>query len=153
MQRLFVCSLFLAVTGLLFGADDKLAGTWKLNVAKSKPAPTPPGRGVKAETIVIPESGETATVTISGTREDASAILTKYTVPVHGGPVVYSEGAPPAGVSSATKRIDDRTVDFITRLNGKDVSTNHVTVSADGKTMRLSLKGTDAQGKPVQSLA
>jgi hypothetical protein len=75
MQRLFVCSFFLAVTGLLSGADSQLAGTRKLNVAKSKPAPTPPGKTVKAETIVIQENGDTATVTISGTREDASAII------------------------------------------------------------------------------
>ena len=108
---------------------------------------------MKEETIAIQETGDTATVTISGTREDASAILTKYTVPVHGGPVVYSEGTPPAGVSSGTKRIDDRTVDFITTRDGKEVSTNHVTVSADSKTMRFSVKGVDAQGKPVQGLA
>ncbi|MGD1098520.1 MAG: hypothetical protein ABSB35_41890 [Bryobacteraceae bacterium] len=154
MQRLFACSLFLAVTGLLLGADDPFAGTWKLNVAKSKPATPPaPGRAVKEESMVIQDTSDTASVTISGTREDASAVLTKYTTPRKGGPVMYSEGAPPAGVSVVTKRIDDRTVDLITTRDGKVVSTNHAVISADNKIMRLSVKGVDAQGKPVQSLA
>jgi hypothetical protein len=30
--------------------------------------------------------------------------------------------------------------------------TNHRTVSADGKTMRVDIEGVDAQGKPVQGL-
>jgi len=152
MPRVFVCSLFLALAGLLSGADDQFAGTWKLNVAKSKPAPSPPGKALKDETMVVQETSSTAAVTLSGNREDGSAVLTKYNTPTGGGPVTYTENGPPAGVSVVTKRINDRTVDFITTRDGKEVSTNHVTVSPDGKTMRLSVKGMDAQGKPVQSV-
>jgi hypothetical protein len=153
MRKVFLCSLFLGLVGSLLGADDPFAGTWKFNVAKSKPAPSKPGRAVKEQTMVIQETDDTASVELSGTREDASALsLTKYTVPRAGGPVAYTMNAPPAGVSVVAKRLDDRTVDFITMQDGKEVSTNHVTVSATGKTMRLSVKGVNAQGEPTESL-
>jgi hypothetical protein len=49
-------------------------------------------------------------------------------------------------------RTNDSTLEFIRRRDGKVVATNHVTVSADGKTMLVDEKGVDAQGKPVQGL-
>jgi len=152
MRKLLVCSFFLGLVSSVLWAGDPFAGTWKFNSAKSKPAPTPAGMAFKEQTMVIEETADTATVTIKGTRENGSAASTKYTTPLKGGPVNYTEGAPPAGVSVATTRIDERTVDFITTRDGKTVSTNHVTVSGNGETMRLDVKGVDPQGKPVQSL-
>jgi hypothetical protein len=153
MRTVFLCSLFLGLAGLLLGADDPFAGTWKFNVAKSKPAPAQAGMAIKEQTSVIEESSDQATVTLKGTRENGSAISTKYTVLRNGGPISYSEGGPPAGVSVASKRINDRTVDFITTRDGKEVSTTHITVNSNGKTMRLATHGTDARGKPVHSTA
>jgi hypothetical protein len=70
---------------------------------------------------------------------------------VNGGPVEYTEGGPPAGVTVATKRVNALTVDFTNTREGKVVGTNHVTISKDGKTMTLHVKGTDAKGSPVES--
>ena len=152
MQKMLVCSLFLAMNCLLLGADDPFAGTWKYNVAKSKPGPAQPGMAMKEQTMTVEESNGQATVTFKGTRENGSPASMKYTTPLNGGAVNYSEGGPPAGVSVTTKRINDRAVDFITTNNGKVVSTNHVTVSANGKTMQLNAEGVNAQGQPVQSM-
>jgi hypothetical protein len=153
MRNVFLCSLFLGLAGLLLGADDPFAGTRKFNIAKSKPAPSPAGMAIKEQTSTIEETNGQANVTIKGTRENGSAISTKYSTPRNGGPVTYSEGGPPAGVSVASKRINDRTVELVTSRDGKEVSTTHVTVSSDGKTMRLATSGVDAQSKPVHSRA
>ena len=152
MQKLLVCSLFLAMAGLLAAADDPFVGTWKYNAAKSKPAPAQPGMAVKEQIMTIEESASQAAVTIKGTRENGSATSTKYTTPTQGGAVNYSEGAPPAGMSMVTKRLNERAVDMILSQGDKVVSTNHVTVSPDGKTMRLSITGVNAQGQPVKSV-
>jgi hypothetical protein len=65
---------------------------------------------------------------------------------------MYSENIPPAGVSMVSKRIDTRTVEFVTTRDSKEVLTQHVTLSSDGKTMRIDAKGVNAQGEQVQSL-
>lgn len=100
--------------------------------------------------MVIQETSGVVTVTVTGTREDASAISIKYSVPVQGGVFDYSEGGPPAGVSVSSKRIDERNVDATTTRDRQVVATGHVTVSSDGKTMRQVSKGTDPQGKSYE---
>ncbi len=141
---------FLGLTSSLLGADQ-FAGTWKLNVAKSELPPAPAGKGLKEQAIVVEQTSDMATVTITGTREDDSATpVVKYSTPMKGGVADYSEGAPPAGVSVTTKRIDERTIDIITTRDGKVVGTSHVTVSSDGKTMRQEVKGTDPQAKSYE---
>jgi hypothetical protein len=145
-----VCFLaFLGSAGSLQAADP-LVGTWKLNVAKSKPAPAPPGRSVKEETLVIQATGERYDVTLKETREDGSSVSIQYWEPINGGPRTYSEGAPSTGTSVTGTKINNSTLEHITTRDGKVVLTRHNTVSANGKTMRDDTKGVDAQGKPIQ---
>jgi hypothetical protein len=133
-------------------ADDPMTGTWKLNLAKSKIAPMPPGQSVKEETLTVAENGDKVMITLKRTRDDGSVMLLKFSTPKGGGPVEYIEGAPPAGISEVSKKIDDRTLDMTMSRNGKVIRSNHATVSADGKTVREVVKGVDAQGKPEESL-
>jgi hypothetical protein len=140
------------VLGGSLQAADPFVGTWKLNVAKSKPAPAQPGMAVKEETFAFQVTSDQFEVIAKGTRENGSAISAHAVFPPKGGPIAYSDGAPPAGTSLVMKRISDSAFDLITTRDGKVVSTNHVTLSADGKTMRGDIKGIDAQGKPVQGL-
>src|SRR5688572_22715084 len=102
---------------------------------------------VKEETIVIEEITERYEVTVKGTLENGSAISVAYSHPFKGGPVTYS--GLPAGTSEVVKRLNDSTLEFTRRRDEKVVATNHVTVSADGKTMLIDSNGVDAQGKPV----
>jgi hypothetical protein len=73
----------------------------------------------------------------------------KYTLPLKGGAVSYTEGAPP--VTATTKRVNANTIDSTSSLNGKEVGTTHSVVSADGKTLTRAVKGVDAQGKPFHN--
>jgi hypothetical protein len=151
MRTLLVCFLvFLGSAGSLLAADS-FVGTWRLNIAKSKAEPQPPGMAVRAETVVIQEINERYEVTVQGTRENGSPISVRYSVPAMGGMLKYSGGAQQAD-THAMKKINDTTVDFIATRNGKVVSTIRATVSANGKAMRTDEKGVDADGKPVQDL-
>src|SRR5271154_4405778 len=54
---LVCCLAFLAAASSLQAADP-FVGTWKMNVANSKPAPAQPGMAVKEETLIVRETGE-----------------------------------------------------------------------------------------------
>lgn len=82
-------------------------------------------------TLVVAIEGDTATVTLNGTVGDGQTISFKYTVPTTGGPVNYTEGAPPAGITDALKNIDDRTVEFTSTMNGKQILKQHIVAGAD----------------------
>jgi hypothetical protein len=129
-------------------AADAFTGTWKLNVAKSK---LTPGTEVKEITVVVAEEGANLAVAVKGTAGDGTPISVKYTLPAKGGPVSYTEGAPPSGATATTKRVNATTIDSTSSQNGKEVGSTHTVVSADGKTLTRVVKGMDPQGKPYQN--
>jgi hypothetical protein len=149
---LMVCLAFLVSAGSLLAADSYV-GTWRRNAAKSKPTPAKPGMAVKELTLVVQESGGRYEETETGTRENGSAIATRDSYPLKGGLVTYSDGAPPPGTSEVMKRINDSTREFVTTRDGKVTSTERVTMSANGKAMRVEITGADAEGKPVHSVS
>jgi hypothetical protein len=144
--------LLLAVLGLsgwLWAADPSV-GTWKLNVAKSKPAPSTQAP-IKEQTYVIRDLGDQFELTVTGTRTDGSAISGKLTWPQKGG-TLKGQTAPPEGTSRFVTMIGPGEWYTTTLQNGKQVSVLHSVISKDGKTMQVTTKGTDAQGKPYESL-
>jgi hypothetical protein len=48
---LLVCLLAFLGSASSLQAAEPLVGTWKLNIAKSKPVPSQPGMAVKEETL------------------------------------------------------------------------------------------------------
>ena len=152
MIKKFVCGLLVLSSfgfGLL-GADDPFVGTWKLNVAKSKFAK---GREVKESTVIIVRQGDNAMVTVNGIDGAGKAISVKYTVPAAGGTENFAEGGPPAGMTVVANRVDDRTVDSTSTMNGKQVGTSHAVVSANGKTLTVTQNGVDEKGKAYTSMS
>lgn len=153
MVKKLICGLVLSSFGLLLGADDAFVGTWKLNVAKSKFAKGMEGKDI---TIVVSVDGDTSTVTISGIGgvfvEPGKFTSSKLTVPTMGGPVTYSEGGPPAGITDVMKRVNDRTDDFISTQNGKQVLKTHAVVSANHKMLIITTSGMTDKGVPFTSI-
>ena len=136
----------LGLAALLIAAEP-FAGTWQLNLEKSKyKTGTPP----KEQTITIAQSGSDLDVRISGTAADGSAIMSHYTVPAEGGEGKIIE-APYEAVSG--KRMGPNQLDITYSKGGKVVLTVHSRVSADGKTRTIDVKGTDTQGKPIDATA
>ena len=128
-------------------AAEPFAGTWKLNHDKSK---YKTGAPAKEQTVTITEADGNLDVTIRGTAEDGTPILSHYTVPAAGGDGKVIE-SPYDAVSGKSMGANQREVMY--SKGGKVVFTIRTRISADGKTMTGTVKGTDAQGKPVEGTA
>ncbi len=136
------------------GKSKRIAdvGTWEMNIAASKFAPSFEA-AIKEATIVVRELDSDFEYTQTGTRTDGSPITVKWTVPKQGGIWKYQQGG------SGEKTTIIRTVISLdpgewydTELqDGKQVEVRHVIVSKDGKMMRQTEKGT-AFGKPYESI-
>jgi hypothetical protein len=140
----FAIVFSLGLVGSLWAADP-FVGTFKLNLAASKWPSSPP----KELTAVVASQGDDYLVTRTGTDADGKPISLKYTYPKKGGPVAVTEGGPQSGTSATVKKTDDYTSDGTIMQDGKVIQAVHTVVSKDGKTLTRTIKGTDAQGKPV----
>jgi hypothetical protein len=137
---MFAFALF-AVAGTLFAADP-FEGTWKLDPSKTK---FTQGAAPKEEAIVVARQGDDYLVTIAGVDSSGKPISIKYSAPMNGEGKIID--GPYDAVSS--KRIDSNTRDVTYMKGGKEVRSSHGVVAKDGKSLRVTVKGTDADGKPL----
>jgi hypothetical protein len=111
---------------------------------------TPP----KEETLVLREVGtEEIQLSITGTQTDGKPIAVKSTSPRQGGATKIQEGPLPEGMTIVSTRIDPNNSYATYMMNGKQVFVSQNAVSKNGKSMRVTMRGTDAQGKPFEQLA
>ena len=128
-------------------ATDPRIGTWQLNVAKSKFSPGPPPQ---SQTLKIEASGRGEKVTSEAVNADGTRTTTQYTANFDGKdyPLTGSQIADMVSL----KRIDARTTDRTDKKGGKVAQTLRRVVSQDGKTMTVTVKGTNAQGQAVNNI-
>jgi hypothetical protein len=126
-------------------AQDAHIGTWKQNFAKSTSTPptTVPqprsavrtyeafGDGLKFKAVTVSADGKTTTSTYAAHYDGKEYPL---------------DGNANAD-TIILKKIDNRTFESILKKNGKITSTGTNAVSADGKTMTYTSKGTNAAGQ------
>jgi hypothetical protein len=128
-------------------ASDPRIGTWKLNVEKSKFSPGP---ALQSQTLKVEASGEGEKVTMEGVNAAGTPIMFQYTAHFDG------NDYPLAGAQNADtvslKRIDARTTERTDKKGDKVVATLTRVVSQDGKTMTVTVKGTNAQGQAVDTV-
>jgi hypothetical protein len=127
---------------------DPAVGTWKLNVAKSRysPGPTP-----KSNVITIVAAGDTLKISSQGVDGTDKPTSTNYTATFDGkdNPI---KGAP-AYDTVSHKRIDANTTEQTRKKEGKTVQTATRKISADGKTMTVTSRGTTDSGKALNNVA
>jgi hypothetical protein len=128
----------------LWGADRQ-AGTWKLNMAKSKftadhPAP-------KALTVTIQEQAGGIVADIVGSDEKGNPLHVHYTAKFDGKDYPLS-GAADGSNTVSLKRVDDNTMESTNKKNGQVTTTIRSVVSADGKTRTSTWSGKDSKGNP-----
>jgi hypothetical protein len=149
MRRILSIALAaLALTTTLAAVDtDNSLGTWKANIAASTytPAPWP----VKSLTVVREAVPGGVKVTTTGERIDGTAINTTYSANYDGTPAgVTGKGAPYDTVS--IKQVDADTFTYEAKsTTGKYSASGRIVISTEGKTMTLTAKGTDADGKEL----
>jgi hypothetical protein len=138
---------FCFVAGAMCFASDVNMGTWKLNEAKSKFAPGTP----KNTTVVYEASGDNVKVAIDGTGNDGNPTHNEWTGKFDGKDYPVT-GDPNSDARSITK-IDDRTLAFKVKKDGKVTIGGRIVVSADGKSRTVTTSGTDSKGTKVKSTA
>jgi hypothetical protein len=115
-------------------------GTWTANIARSTYSPnTPP----KSQSLTISATG----VTVDVVAADGSKQHWVYGGSYDGKPVPVT-GNPNADMATR-KRLSPTTTETTFTKGGKVTSVNTAVVSADGKTMTITAKGTTAQGQPL----
>jgi hypothetical protein len=149
---MFILAVF-GLAGSLWAAHP-FEGTWKLNIAKSKPAPGQQD-SVKDMMVVCKVIGADIETVFTGTGADAKPFEYKFAMPQHGG-VLASAQQPaqsPAEASFIVITVIDPGNMYGTSIQkGKQVEVTHTFVSKDGKTMTRTSKSTDTQGKSTESL-
>jgi hypothetical protein len=147
-----IAVLMVAVGSVLDAQDDRHAGTWKLNVEKSSFSPGPPltsqirtyesyreryrGEGVKASVETIDADGNRTT----------------------GGYVAFFDGTSypptddPSVLTLSLIRVDASTFVATLRRGRSIVMTTRNVVSPDGRTIKLTERGTSEDGQPVYNV-
>jgi hypothetical protein len=145
----FAAAVVMAVmaSGLLLAQSSPFVGTWKLNPAKSK---FTSGAPAIEEMATIQTVGDQDEVTVNGTAADGSPISMKYEMPTKGGAGKFLAG-PYDAVSG--KIVYDHTREASYMKGGKEILHLTPVVSKDGNTMKVTVKGMDAQGKPVSGVS
>ena len=135
----------IAVAGLIVSLASPLLaqsnmGTWTANIGKSTYTPDP---APKSSTLTIAATG----VTVDVVPATGPAQRWVYGGTYDGTPVPVT-GNPMADMA-ARKRLSPTTTETTFTKGGKVTSVNTSVVAADGKSMTITAKGSNAQGQPM----
>ncbi len=127
-------------------SKDPFVGTWRANIAKSKYS----GAAPKSVTSTYEAAGKGYKLSVKN--ESASGTVQySYTTNLDGKDVPVTGNNPRADML-AVRRIDERTLESVSKMGGKVTITQRNVVSADGKTRTVTTTGTDAKGQKVNDV-
>jgi hypothetical protein len=125
-----------------------MAGTWKLNVAKSTYSPGP---APKSMTIVYTPAGDSLKISVEVVPGTGAPQKWEMTSAYDG--KEYPVTGNPDADSISMKRISDTTGESTFTKGGKVTAVNTRVLSADGKTLTITSKGVTSDGKPRNDVA
>jgi len=149
MKRLLIVLgvVLLAGSASAQSKDDPSIGSWKLNVAKSKFTPGPP---IKGDTRSYEVQDGWLIVTTETTAANGDRTGVRFAAKFDGKEYPQIGRFAPTVALISYQPVDKRTLKYTVKdTAGKVTSTNTRTVSADGKTMTIEQKSTEASGRPV----
>jgi hypothetical protein len=126
---------------------DPVLGTWELNLARSRYSPGPPPR---SETRVFAQDGDVIRATSRSIDANGMTVGAVWAISYDGEERRIEGGS--AGDSQRLVRLDAWTTEAILRRGGKIIQTSRREVSRDGKTMTVTLTGTNTSGQPVHNV-
>jgi hypothetical protein len=141
MTKISRALFVLAVFALAAWAADPFAGTWQINLAKSKFNPGPPPKSI---TVTIEPSSK---VTVQETSAMGESTTWSYQ-PVENGTAMIT-GMENSSVME--KRPNDRTIEHAWKF-GEETFTGKAVLSKDGKTMTYTLTGMNSKGQHVHNV-
>lgn len=142
----FSMIISIALAAAAGAADDSMMGTWKLNEAKSKIAPSAP----KNHTVVYAAAGDQIKVTVDGKDGEGKTLHSEWTGKFDG------KDYPVTGDNTADTRSykkEGKDLELTNKKAGKVTVTGKIVVSADGKTRTVTINLTDAKGEKITSTA
>ena len=145
----FVLAAAMITSAVLASAQtkDPFVGTWTMVVAKSKFDPGPPPKG---GTTIYEAAGKGYKVTVKAEPATAPALEWSYTTDLDGKDSPMT-GNPNAD-TVAVKRVDTHTLEAVAKKGGKELNKQKRVVSADGKTMTVTMTGINAQGQKIHNV-
>jgi hypothetical protein len=143
----FVASLLWLSTGA-YAAESPFYGTWLSNLVKSNM--TNQALVGQHLLVVIAPYGDNGWTRVQIDVKDPqkSGREEHYSAKFDGTDYPTSGGDPRVIVLT---RIDERTIDTVTKRNGKVASHQRIVVSADGKTMTSTGSGVNGRGEPYEN--
>jgi hypothetical protein len=139
--------LTVAAGALCFAGSNPTEGTWKLNESKSKF-----GEGMGKSTMVVWEkAGDDAKCTVDGVDGEGKKTHSVWTGKLDGKDYAITGDA--NSDMRSFKVNDDKSVDMVSKKDGKVVGEGKIVVAADGKTRVVTNTMTNAKGVTVSSSA
>ena len=153
MKRISIVStlLFLFLGSILVfaqtAAKPVFAGTWKLNVAKSKytPGPTP-----KSQIAVIDSVDGGMKVVSDRVESDGKTVHFEWTAKFDGKD--YAVKGDPSRDMVSVKKVDDYNLEITNKKAGKVTTMIKAVYAKDGKTRVETVTGANAQGQAVNNV-
>jgi hypothetical protein len=142
--------VILSVAGAVRAQTDLFAGTWKLNVKKSKFTPGPP---MKIESQTFSPGPMGLDVSVKCVNADGSTQEFEYTANLDGKSYPITGQGPYGAMSIAANLVASNTIQSKFSKESKVVATATSLVSNSGKVLTISTKGTDANGSPFTIVA
>jgi hypothetical protein len=130
-------------------SEDPWVGTWKVNLEKSTFSPGP--KPTNPTTVKVESSAGGVKITMDGMTAEGKPFHTE-TVAGFDGKDNPVKGANRPNTTVAYKRIDDRTLESQSKIDGKPTTTVKISVSPDGKTLTATVTGKNADGQAVNSV-
>jgi hypothetical protein len=128
--------------------SDPRMGTWKINLVKSKYNPGPPP---KSQTLKFEPASGGFTLTTDGVSAQGSPTHSEITAKFDGKAYVVT-GNPVGPISRVYKRVDAHTIESQDTVKAVPSFRRTEVVSADGKTLTVTVKGPDAQGRMTNNV-
>jgi hypothetical protein len=152
MNKLF--QVLIAGTLVAFGscapafAAESAAGTWSLNLEKSKfvPGPAP-----KSQTRTYADTADGTVLTFTGVTADGSTVSGQSTFKYDGKD--YPITGSPDYDTLSLKRVNHTTVKSLQKKDGKVIGSTIRTISGHGKVLTLTSRGKSANGKSYHNVA
>src|SRR4051812_2694157 len=145
---LIAAIIAVAALTALAQSKDPIAGTWKLNVAKSHYSPNPAPKGQTTIFEAVPNGMKAVSTTVA---PDGTTSRVDTTFQFDG--KEYELKGAAVKTLRSYKRTGDRRIEWINREEGKITTTTVTEVSADGKTRTLTTTGHDRKGREVHIVA
>ena len=137
--------LSIVAGAISFAGTNPTEGTWKLNESKSKF-----GEGTGKSTMVVWEkAGENEKCTVDGIGADGKKTQTVWTGKLDGKD--YPVTGDPTSDTRSFKMAGDKTLEMVSKKDGKEIGDGKVVVAADGKTRTVTTRTMNAKGEKVTS--